>query len=57
MLKCLECGGEFDEPRDRREYRGEHFGFPAYETVYVCPYCGGDYEEIDERVGEDYADI
>lgn len=46
--RCMDCGREFDEPEICEEYRGECFGFPAYETVSYCPYCRGDYEEIEE---------
>ena len=47
MYKCLECGHLFDcgEERSTREYRGECFGFPAYEDVISCPVCGGDFAE------------
>lgn len=46
--RCMDCGREFDEPKRCEEYRGECFGFPAYETVSYCPYCHGDYEEIEK---------
>ena len=49
---CTECGATFDEPRAVEESRGEFWGFPAYETMYYCPFCGGDFvknEEFDEE--------
>ena len=46
---CNDCGREFDTPAVEREDRGEFWGMPAYEEIGVCPYCRGDYEEIDER--------
>lgn len=47
MLKCLECGHIFEEGErhEQREYRGEFWGQPSYETVAGCPKCGGAYEE------------
>lgn len=50
---CLDCGREFDTPASWQEDRGECFGFPSYETMYGCPYCHGDYEEIEEENEED----
>lgn len=41
MLKCNDCGARFEYPKAVKEYRGECFGFPAYETVGYCPECGG----------------
>lgn len=41
-MYCLCCGGEFDEPKEYREY-SEFWGFPATETILGCPYCGGSY--------------
>lgn len=56
---CNDCGIKFDEPAQWQESRGEHFGFPAYETTYGCPICHGsfdlienDYEEIEEEYYE-----
>ena len=45
MYECMGCGRLFDEPREYREYRGECFGFPAYEAMTGCPFCGGGYME------------
>ena len=54
---CLKCDAEFDEPAEWEEYRGECFGYPAYEPVDGCPYCHGEYvtEEEYKRdiLGED----
>ena len=52
MLKCDDCGNTF-EAEDLDYYTecvGEFWGSPAYETFYVCPYCGSDcYGECDEE--------
>lgn len=53
MFVCTSCWRSFDEPKTIREPRGEHFGFPAFEEVEVCPYCRGDFEEADEYEGEE----
>lgn len=45
MYICLECGARFSIPTHYREYRGEHFGYPAYEEFKACPACGGDSAE------------
>lgn len=43
MYKCNNCGCEFEEPRESREYHGLDYG---YETFWVCPNCGdNDYNE------------
>lgn len=47
MFRCNECGTEFEEPKVVSEYRGEFWGFPAYEDEYYCPHCcSDDYEEV-----------
>ena len=53
MLRCAECGAEFDEPivnRRREDMNGEG----AWQTwiEWYCPECGG--QEIEECIG--YAD-
>ena len=57
MWRCLWCGKEFDEPKHWKEDRGPCFGYPAYEDMWGCPYCYGDYmsEEDYKReiLGED----
>ena len=53
MFKCCDCGERFNEPKLVREYRGEFWGSPAYETMSYCPYCGGDYEELEEVEDEE----
>lgn len=50
---CLDCGREFDEPKAVQESRGEFWGVPAYETMYYCPYCNGDFEEVQDTEDED----
>lgn len=49
--KCKCCGEVFDEPRVVRESHGFNDGF--YETLHVCPYCGGDYADYNEEVDDD----
>ena len=46
MYHCEECKAEFDEPKAVREYMGEFWGTPAYDTFYYCPICGS--EAIEE---------
>lgn len=53
MMRCNDCKCLIDELKEKHEYRGEAYGRPAYETVYVCPNCGSndidhDYKEDDE---------
>lgn len=52
-FKCSCCGEVFNEPRVVRETHGFTDGFA--ETFYVCPYCGGDYDDYDsdEEVDDD----
>ena len=45
MFVCYECQHVFDEPKNYKESRGEHFGFPSYENVVGCPHCGGAFTE------------
>lgn len=56
MLKCNDCGRTF-ETKDLDSYQecvGEYWGTPAYETFYVCPYCGSDeYGEYNENSEEE----
>ncbi len=56
QYRCLKCNQIFDESEIEteswREYRGECFGFPSYETMYEerCPHCGStDFEEYFEE--------
>lgn len=46
MYICDECGGLFEELATYKENHGEHFGYPAIETVYCSPCCHADYDEI-----------
>lgn len=46
MYKCTNCNVTFEEPALFKEYHGEDSIF--YEASYVCPMCGGDYEEAEE---------
>lgn len=34
---CELCGEQLEQ---RTEYRGEFWGSPSYETIWVCPNCG-----------------
>ena len=50
--RCCNCGAEGDteELRRVRESRGEFWGVPCYEALYVCPCCGSDdIEEVEEE--------
>lgn len=47
MYICDCCGRHFTQPTLYDEYQGECFGFPTYEEMLGCPYCGGSYEEDD----------
>lgn len=56
IYRCDKCGNTFEEDEiviDKwREYRGECFGVPAYETVSSehCPYCRSEYfEEVEDE--------
>lgn len=43
MFRCMDCGCEFEEPVESREYHGLDYG---YERWYSCPNCGGtDYKD------------
>ena len=54
MYKCDECGAVFDKPKYVKEYMGEFWGSPAYETWAVCPNCkSDDIEEVDEEEEEE----
>lgn len=50
MFRCRKCGKLFDECDVKviDEYRGEFWGFPCYETLYLSPCCGSDFEDVDE---------
>lgn len=54
MYRCEECGAIFETAESWKEYRGECFGYPAYETVSGCPCCRStDVEEYDPDEDED----
>ncbi len=42
---CLCCGRTFPQPGRYAEFRGEYFGFPVWERLLGCPFCGGAFEE------------
>lgn len=55
MLKCDDCGNTF-ETEDLDYYTecvGEFWGSPAYETFYVCPFCGSDCYGEDDGMTEE----
>lgn len=59
MNYCNECGCEFEEPKKVYEHHSElnGMGGVTYETFYVCPFCGSDdYEEEEkcELCGKEY---
>lgn len=43
---CLDCGYQFDEPREYVETHG--LDTPPYEHLSCCPVCGGGYDEAVE---------
>lgn len=47
MYKCCDCGHVFDDSNVKlvHECMGECHGFPAYETYYACPVCGGSFDD------------
>ena len=47
MYKCNNCGEIFDEPHEYYETHGFKDGM--YEHMSCCPYCGGDYDEVDSE--------
>lgn len=49
--RCNDCGLEFSRLKAVEESRGEFWGVPCSETLYVCPNCEGD--DIDE-IDRDY---
>lgn len=53
MFKCCECGCIFEEPKSWQESRGEFWGIPCSETMYGCPNCEGDFEEVDADDNDD----
>lgn len=50
LYVCLECGHIFDEDDviTWKEYRGECFGYPAYEEFMGSPCCKENYAEAKE---------
>lgn len=47
---CDNCGREFEMPVTIKEYRGEYFGMPAYEEIWVCPHCeDNNFYEVEEE--------
>ena len=51
---CYNCDATFDEPQRVEESRGEFWGMPAYETMYLCPACGSsEFDEQEEEDGEE----
>lgn len=50
MIKCLDCGAEFEEEEvgHEEEFTSEFWGAPASVDVCVCPFCrSDDIEEFD----------
>lgn len=49
IFRCCNCGKFFDWPREVQESRGEYWGVPCYETIYLSPCCETEeFEEIKE---------
>ena len=51
MYKCNDCGIKFRRFKEIEESRGEFWGIPCSETLYVCPNCEGD--DIEELNGDE----
>ena len=49
---CDCCGSRFAHPKAYNDYRGECYGFPSWERVAGCPYCGGSYEYAESALLE-----
>ena len=50
--RCLDCGAKFDEPGTGYNF-SECWGRTVKEEYDCCPYCGGDFEEIEDEESED----
>lgn len=50
--KCNDCGNLFEDGEEKlcRENISEAWGSPCVMETYVCPSCGGDYEEVEPCV-------
>ncbi len=49
MLRCEECGKEFETPRRFPDFCGEFWGATFTKYYDGCPYCkSGDIEEVTE---------
>ena len=48
--RCLDCGRKFNDNDFKRE---PDFELGRYIPVIECPYCGGDFEEIEDEGSED----
>jgi len=57
--RCNDCGHEFSRLKAIEEPRGEFWGIPCSETLYVCPNCeGDDIEELDgDKDDDEYYDM
>jgi hypothetical protein len=53
--RCANCGAELeeDEVKTIEDPRGEFWGMPCSETIYVCPVCGTDALEEEDKENED----
>ena len=54
--RCCNCGKIFpcEEAEGRREYIGEFWGMPAYDTIDICPDCfSDDLEYLDDDEEEE----
>lgn len=61
MIVCRNCKQVFeyvDQLDCVMESRGEYFGFPSYEKVYICPDCRcDDFEEVDDYDKDDCGEL
>ena len=46
--RCVDCGREFDEPGTGYNHL-EYWGASCTEEYDCCPYCGGDFDEIEDE--------
>ena len=47
MYKCCDCGAEFDVPETIYDSVPYGMGSVLYPSADVCPYCKGNFEEIE----------
>lgn len=48
MYICKDCGDTFDVAKSATEFQPYGNGYVAEPEHYVCPYCGGEFEEAQQ---------